>query len=97
MSIFKDLTNYGGTKWELEATKGITKADKAEVESAEVVASTYGLSMCFAMKAGGMKFVPLSRDSQLAEGDEVDINSVQFLELSREGDNNILRADGEAL
>lgn len=97
MGFLEKLTSYGASKWKLESTKAITKADKVEVESAEVVASTYGLSMCFAMKSGSRKFVPLSRDSQLAEGDVVDINSVQFLELSREGENNILRADGEAL
>lgn len=96
MSIFADLTSYGASKWELEATRAISKAEKAEVSSAEVVESQYGLSMCFTMKSGGKKFIPVSRDSQLAEGDEVDINSVQFIELSREGENNIFRADGEA-
>lgn len=96
MSIFSGLTNYGGAKWGVESTRSISAAEKKEIDGAEVVSSEYGLSMCFTMKSGGKKYLPVSRDSQLAEGDVVAINSIQFIELGREGDNNIFRADGES-
>ena len=52
--------------------------------------------MCFIMKAGGKKFMPLSRDSQLEAGDSVKVSSIEVVTLSRDGDDDIYRADGEA-
>lgn len=96
MSIFSNLQTYAA-KWSAKSSRAISKEEKAEIQSAEVVSSEYGLSMVFTLKGGkGKKFIPVSRDSQLAEGDDVNIASVTFIELEREGDNNIFRADGDA-
>lgn len=96
MSIFSNLQTYAA-KWTAKGSRAISKEERAEVQSAEVVSSDYGLSMVFTLKGGkGKKYIPVSRDSQLAEGDEVSIPSITLIELEREGDNNIFRVDGEA-
>lgn len=96
MSIFSGLQTYAA-KWSAKGSRAISKEEKAEIQSADVVSSEYGLSMVFTLKGGkGKKYMPVSRDSQLAEGDAVNIASISFIELEREGDNNIFRADGDA-
>lgn len=96
MSIFSNLQTYAA-QWTAKGSRAFSKEERAEVQSAEVVSSDYGLSMVFTLKGGkGKKYIPVSRDSQLAEGDEVNIASITLIELEREGDNNIFRVDGEA-
>lgn len=95
MGFLDKLRTYAGS-WSEAGREKLSKAEVAQVESATVVEGQYGLSMCFVMKAGGKKFMPLSRDSQLEEGDSVDIKSVEIITLEREGDEDIYRADGTA-
>ena len=96
MGFLDKLRTYAGS-WSEAGREKLSKAEVAQVESAEVVKGQYGLSMCFLMKAGGKKFMPLSRDSQLEEGDSVDIKSVDIITLERDGDDDIYRADGTAM
>jgi hypothetical protein len=95
MGFLDKLRTYAGS-WSEAGREHLSKAEVAQVESATVVEGQYGLSMCFVMKAGGKKFMPLSRDSQLEEGDSVDIKSVEIITLERDGDEDIYRADGTA-
>ena len=95
MGFLDKLRTYAGS-WSEAGREKLSKAEVAQVASATVVEGQYGLSMCFVMKAGGKKFMPLSRDSQLEEGDSVDIKSVEIITLERDGDEDIYRADGTA-
>ena len=95
MGFLDKLRTYAGS-WSEAGREHLSKAEVAQVESATVVEGQYGLSMCFVMKAGGKKFMPLSRDSQLEEGDSVDIKSVEIITLERDGDEDIYRGDGTA-
>lgn len=95
MGFLDKLRTYAGS-WSEAGREKLSKAEVAQVESAEVVEGQYGLSMCFLMKAGGKKFMPLSRDSKLEKGDSVDIKSVEIITLERDGDDDIYRADGIA-
>lgn len=95
MSILDKIRTYAGS-WREASRDKLSKAEQASIESVEVVGGQYGLSMCFLMKAGGKKFIPLSRDSDLEEGDSVKISSVELITLERDGDDNIYRADGSA-
>ena len=95
MGFLDKLRTYAGS-WSEAGREKLSKAEVAQVASATVVEGQYGLSMCFVMKAGGKKFMPLSRDSQLEEGDSVDIKSVELITLERDGDEDIYRADGTA-
>lgn len=96
MGFLDKLRTYAGS-WSEASRDKLSKAEEAQVESVEVVEGQYGLSMCFMMKAGGKKFMPLSRDSHLEEGDSVDIKSVEIITLERDGDDDIYRADGTAM
>lgn len=95
MGILDKIRTYAGS-WSEASRDKLSKAEQASVESVEVIGSQYGLSMCFLMKAGGKKFIPLSRDSNLEEGDSVKISSVELITLERDGDDPIYRADGSA-
>lgn len=95
MGFLDKLRTYAGS-WSEAGREHLSKAEVAQVASATVVEGQYGLSMCFVMKAGGKKFMPLSRDSQLEEGDSVDIKSVEIITLERDGDEDIYRANGTA-
>lgn len=95
MGFLDKLRTYAGS-WSEAGRERLSKAEVSQVASATVVEGQYGLSMCFVMKAGGKKFMPLSRDSQLEEGDSVDIKSVEIITLERDGDEDIYRADGTA-
>ena len=95
MGFLDKLRTYAGS-WSEAGREKLSKAEVAQVEFATVVEGQYGLSMCFVMKTGGKKFMPLSRDSQLEEGDSVDVKSVEIVTLERDGDEDIYRADGTA-
>lgn len=95
MGFLDKLRTYAGS-WSEASRDKLSKAEVAQVESAEVVEGQYGLSMCFIMKSGGRKFMPLSRDSQLEEGDKVNVQSIEIVTLGRDGDDDIYRADGVA-
>ena len=93
MGFLENLRTYAGS-WSVSSKEKLSKSEQNSVSSAEVVED--GLSMCFIMKAGGKKFMPLSRDSQLEAGDSVKVSSIEVVTLSRDGDDDIYRADGEA-
>lgn len=81
------------SSWEVTGTEKLSAADIKSVERAEVVSSKFGLSACFFMKAGGKKYMPLSRDVEAEEGDEIDLKSAKVLTLSKDGEDDILRLD----
>ena len=89
-NIFANLRTYAG-KWSEKSRRGFTAEEINAVSSAAVVNSNYGLSVCFMMKAGGMTYIPLSRDSKLTEGASIDLNSASLITLSRQGDEDKVR------
>lgn len=96
MSFLDGIRVYAGS-WNLNSQKSISAEELAEIESATVTPSKFGLSMCFLLVKGGRKYVPLSRDSSLAEGDLVKKESIQILTLSKDGEEDIIRVDGSAV
>ena len=89
-NVFSTLTNYAGN-WAVANRRDFNAEEKAAVKSASVVPSQYGSSVCFIMKSGGQTYIPVSRDSELAVGDIVDLDKVQLLTLHRDGDEDIVR------
>lgn len=83
--LLKDLDPQG--------FKGIESAVVTEKEQ------EWGISrsICLTMKAGGQKYLSLSKDSKLKNGDEVDLDSIEIITLEKDGDEPIYRADGEKL
>ena len=88
--VFDSLTKYADS-WKVVGEREFNSEEIAAVKSASVVSSQYGSSVCFLMKSGGQTYIPLSRDSQLAVGDTVDLSKAQLLTLHRDGDADIMR------
>lgn len=90
MNVFSSLTKYADN-WKVVGEREFNSEEIAAVKSASVVSSQYGSSVCFMMKSGGQTYIPLSRDSQLAVGDSVDLSKAKLLTLHRDGDSDIMR------
>lgn len=90
MMVFDSLTKYADN-WKVVGSRAFNSEEVAAVKRAEVVSSQYGSSVCFFMKSGGQTYIPLSRDSELAVGDSVDLTKAQLLTLHRDGDDDIVR------
>ena len=88
---------YGVARWKKTNEKSLSKEDLADVKKVFVVSSDYGLSACFMFEGGSQRYVPVSNESSLSEGDSVKLNSIKILTLEREGDEPIYRLDGESI
>lgn len=85
MNIFDSLRKYG-TPWQVVNERAFSQEEINAVNSATVVTSQYGLSVCFFLKAGGSTFIPLSNDSTLGVGQSVDIQKASLVTLQRDGE-----------
>jgi len=92
MNIFSSLRVYAG-KWAIKASRAFSEEEINAVDHASVVDSQYGNSVCFVMKSGGQTFIPLSTNSSLSLGDDVDLSKAKLLTLGREGDTDIYRVE----
>lgn len=90
MNIFSALRIYAG-KWNETASRAFSSDEISAVESATVVDSQYGQSVCFVMKTGGMTFIPLDQNSTKATGDAVDLSHASLVTLSKQGEADIYR------
>lgn len=90
MNIFSALRIYAA-KWSVKETRSFTSEEIAAVSSAIVVASQYGNSVCFFMKAGGQCYIPLSTDASVGTGETVDLTKAKIVTLGRQGDADIQR------
>ena len=92
MGIFDSLRIYAG-KWSVKGSRNFTADEISAVSSAKVVDSQYGSSVCFFMKAGGQTYLPLSTESSLQVGDEVNLSEHRLITLEKSGEADILRVD----
>lgn len=92
MSIFESLRLYAG-KWSLKSARAFSHEEIDAVESAVVVASEYGNSVCFHMRTGGMTFIPLSNASTKGIGESVNLNEAKLLTLQKQGETDIVRVE----
>ena len=92
MNIFSSLKVYQG-KWSVKAKRAFTAEEISAVESAHVVPSEYGNSVCFMMVAGGKTFIPLSNTSTLGVGDEVELSKASLVTLEKQGEADIMRVE----
>lgn len=92
MSIFSNLREYA-SKWSEKARRNFSDEEKAEVASATVVPSQYGSSVCFFMKAGGQKYIPLSNTSKAEVGQSINLDNAQLITLGKAGEQDIVRVE----
>ena len=90
MNIFGKLKMYA-SKWQETDCRNFTNEEIAAVQSATVVASQYGNSVCFFMVEGGQCYIPLDRDSSLGVGEPVDLQVAKLKTLSKPGEDDIMR------
>lgn len=90
MNIFSSLRVYAG-KWMEKEVRAFDPEEIAEVQSAVVVESQYGYSVCFFMKGGGQTYIPLDQNSSLGVGDSVDLAQAKIVTLCRTGEEDIHR------
>ena len=97
------LQSYAG-KWNVVGEQLLSKADPVgfkQIKSAVVTEKQqeWGTSyaICLMMAGGTQKYIPLSRDSELGVGEEVNVKSLKIITLERDGEDPIYRADGSPL
>ena len=90
MNIFSALRVYAG-KWNVKETRVFSQEEIDAIDTATVVDSQYGRSVCFFMKSGGQTYIPLDNNSSKGVGDAVDLTTAKLLTLSRAGEADIYR------
>lgn len=90
MNIFNNLRVYAG-KWSVKETRAFTPEEIAYTTQAVVVPSQYGASVQFLLQNGGLSYIPLDQNSQLAEGELVDLSKAQLVTLCKDGEADIYR------
>ena len=96
MGIFDNLKIYG-EKWQKVSERNFTSEEVKEVRDAIVVASTYGMSVCFMLNAG-QTYIPVATecDDLVRSGDRLDIAKCKLITLSKQGEADIIRVELDA-
>ena len=90
-NIFSSLKTIYGQKWSVKSIRKMNDEEKESVVSATVVSSQYGNSVCFVLKTGGVGYIPMSSDASAKVGQVIDIQDIELLTLSRQGEADIVR------
>lgn len=72
----------------------VTQKENVNSQTGEVFTST---SICLFMKDGTQRYLKLSPKSELNIGDDVNVESLVAIELSKPGEENIIKFDGVAM
>lgn len=101
MGFLDSLMTYAVGNWSVTSEEKLSKEEIQSIDKVVVIEKEQdwgtSTSMCFFMKGGGQKYVPLSRDSDLVPGEQVNPKSITIITLERDGDDPIYRADGDSL
>ena len=92
MNIFNTLTSYAGSYY-VKSKRLLTDEEKSGVAKVETMSSQYGISVCFFMKNGTQKYIPISNTTSLEAGEVLDINKILILVLSKENGPDIIRVE----
>lgn len=95
-NVFDSLVAYG-EKWQKTGERQFSAEEKAAVLNAMVtsheVEGNVLKSVCFTMKSGGVRYIPLSVNSFASVGDAVDLNTAKLVTIHRNGDGDRLRVE----
>jgi hypothetical protein len=91
-TIFDLLPVYAG-KWSEKSSRNFTQEEIAAVDTAVVVSSAYGASVCFMMKSGGQTYIPLSSKSTASVGEVLDLSKAKVITLAKSGESDIIRVE----
>ena len=92
-SIAEEKTILKSTQsgWIVKEERSFTDEETEAVMDAVVVANQFGKSVCFYMKGGGQCYFPLTSDSEIGVGENVDLADLQILTLCKGGTDDIMR------
>ena len=90
-STSQSMPQKPSNKWRVKEERPLTEDEINAVQQAVVVATPYGKSVCLHIKSGGQSYIPLTPDSEIGVGENVNLIHLQLLILAREGDNEIFR------
>ena len=92
-SITEEKTIFESTQsgWNVKEKRSFTDEERDAVLNAVVVANQFGKSVCFYMKGGGQCYFPLTPDSEIGVGENVDLTDLQILTLFKRGTDDIMR------
>lgn len=92
-SITEEKTILKSTQsgWIVKEERSFTYEETEAVRNAVVVANQNGNSVCFYMKAGGQCYFPLTPDSEIGVGENVELADLQILTLCKGGTDDIMR------
>lgn len=91
LSLVKTQTQT--ERWKEKDRRNFTVEEINAVESTEIVASTYGLSVRFAMKGGGITYLPLASSSAKRVGESIDLTTAKLITLGKKGAGDIYRIE----
>lgn len=83
------LKVYG--QWTVKEERPFTADEIDRVKDTTVVPSQYGASVCMMMKSGGQTYIPLSSDSSVGIGEQVDLSKAKLRTLCKQGEPDIQR------
>ena len=79
-------------EWSILEIRPFTIEEIAEVESASIVESNFGYSVCFTMKAEGKHhYIPVDMNSVCKVGDVIETGKASLITLGKKGEASILR------
>ena len=95
MGIINSLKRIYNGKYEVTDTLRFSTEELAAIEKVQIVESKEfgGNSCCLFLKGGRKGYIAMSQFDSTPVGTVVDPKQVQVLVLSREGDDDIMRAE----
>lgn len=82
-----DLMKSYKAEWKEVVAREFTAEEQKVVESATVVPSTYGKSVCFLLPGGIKKYTPLEPIANCEIGDKLDMAKIKIVKLVYDGTN----------
>lgn len=86
MNIFDLMKSYQ-SEWNEVESREFTAEEQKAVESATVVTSNYGKSVCFLLPGGIKKFMALEPVAEANVGDTLDMSAIKIVHLTYNGTN----------
>lgn len=85
----KDKSN--AQKWTIKSVRPFTDEEINAVESNIIVASENGNSVCFKMKAGGERYIPLLYSATKGRNESINLHTAMVYTLEKPGEEDIVR------
>lgn len=91
VNVLSSRKVYAGS-WSEKESRAWNSEELKSVESATIVSSEFGKSICFTLiNRGGKVYYPLTNDSTAGVGETVKMEDTEYVVLSKPGETDIER------